>query len=473
MLAVHRARAVHRRPGRRHRARAGGRGGRRELRGARGSGDRADHRRARRGPGALEARAAARRPVRHAGGGPQHRRRGRPRCRRGSTPPSPPRSPRPGHRPGGAVRRHRYRRGDRLAPARHGLLGHGGHRRRAGRRGPRRAGLVRRGPRHRAGRPLRGVGAGPARAGPDRRPSRGQLPVLALEVGTSAAGHTRRGVAHRPRGHPACAPRGGLRRGRHPVGHRPDRPGGRHRAAERAAAAGGAGGRRPDQRGRWRRAGRGRLHRGGPAGAAAPGGAAGLPAGGAAAAGQREQSGGRRRRRDRGGIRGGARPARGQPGGGRRPHRDRADGGERPRRGCRGRRRGRGARGAPTPVIDVQLVRPTTVERMALPGVPEDRFLVSVDDPAIAARALGWRPPPGVAGPAAGAGRRTVGRRRARGARGVVDAVLVRAPEGDWLRPVEVDALCRAAGLPTVPTAWAPTAEEAAAAVARAGARWP
>lgn len=126
-------------------------------------------------------------------------------------------------------------------------------------------------------------------------------------------------------------------------------------------------------------------------------------------------------------------------------------------------------RGAPTPVLDVQLVRATTVERLALPGAPEDRFLMSVDDPGIAARAMG-----------VAARRRAWLDRRPRpltvpsgidvhAAHEVVEGVAGRAPEGDWLLPPEVEALCRAAGIPAAPQTWVTTPQEAAAAVARSG----
>jgi acyl-CoA synthetase (NDP forming)/GNAT superfamily N-acetyltransferase len=124
--------------------------------------------------------------------------------------------------------------------------------------------------------------------------------------------------------------------------------------------------------------------------------------------------------------------------------------------------------GAPggTPVIDVRLGRATSLERIGLPGAPAGRFLVSVAEPAVAARALGaaarrrdWlsRPPGG--GPApAGVDVRAAG--------DVVTGVLRRAPGGDWLLPEEVSALCRSAGLPVVPLSWATTPDAAAAAAA-------
>ncbi|HEY7815729.1 MAG TPA: acetate--CoA ligase family protein, partial [Nakamurella sp.] len=126
-------------------------------------------------------------------------------------------------------------------------------------------------------------------------------------------------------------------------------------------------------------------------------------------------------------------------------------------------------RGTETPLIDVQLVRSTTVERQPLPGAPADRFLMSVDDPGTAARALG----------VAARRRAWLDRRPApltvpagidvHAAREVIDAVLSRAPDGDWLLPPEVDALCRAAGIPAAPLDWVTTPQEAAAAVARVG----
>ena len=125
------------------------------------------------------------------------------------------------------------------------------------------------------------------------------------------------------------------------------------------------------------------------------------------------------------------------------------------------------SRGLPTVVVDVQLTRATTAERLRLRGAPPERFLLSVNDPGTAARALGvavrrraWlsRPPasrvvpPGV---------------DVRAARSVVRDVLARAPGGDWLLPPESAVLCRAAGLPVVPTEWVTTSEEAVAAATR------
>jgi acyl-CoA synthetase (NDP forming)/GNAT superfamily N-acetyltransferase len=124
-------------------------------------------------------------------------------------------------------------------------------------------------------------------------------------------------------------------------------------------------------------------------------------------------------------------------------------------------------RDLPTPVIDVRLTRQTTVERLELDGAPQDRFLLSVNDPGTAARALGvavrrrvWlsRPP---ASPAVPPGVDV------RGARSTVRHGLSRAPGGDWLLPTEVADLCAAAGLTTVPTTWVTTSEEAVAAAAR------
>jgi acyl-CoA synthetase (NDP forming)/RimJ/RimL family protein N-acetyltransferase len=125
------------------------------------------------------------------------------------------------------------------------------------------------------------------------------------------------------------------------------------------------------------------------------------------------------------------------------------------------------SRALPTPLVDVRLTRATTVERLVLPGTPGDRFVVSANDPGVAARALGvavrrsaWlsRPvagrtvPDGVDGAAA---------------RAAVRAALGRSPDGDWLSPPEVAAVCAAAGLATVPTAWVRTGREAAAAATR------
>ncbi|GAA3162254.1 bifunctional GNAT family N-acetyltransferase/acetate--CoA ligase family protein [Blastococcus jejuensis] len=127
------------------------------------------------------------------------------------------------------------------------------------------------------------------------------------------------------------------------------------------------------------------------------------------------------------------------------------------------------ARGCPTPVIDVALVRPTSVERVVLPGAPPGRFLVSVNEPGTAARALAvaarrraWlsrTPGPPVVPPGVDV----------RAARAAVTAALARQPAGGWLLPPEVEALCSAGGLRLVPSAWATTAAEAAAAAAGIG----
>lgn len=125
-------------------------------------------------------------------------------------------------------------------------------------------------------------------------------------------------------------------------------------------------------------------------------------------------------------------------------------------------------RGTETPLIDVQLVRPTTVERIELPGAPPGRFLVSVNEPGLAARAL-----------AVAVRRRAWLSRRPgpptvpegidiHGAHEVVTDALSRSPAGGWLLPLEVDALCRAAGIPAVPIRWVTTGPEAVAEVRRA-----
>lgn len=120
--------------------------------------------------------------------------------------------------------------------------------------------------------------------------------------------------------------------------------------------------------------------------------------------------------------------------------------------------------GAATPVIAVRPTQAAAVERIDHAPPADERFLLSVADPITAARALSvalcrrdWlaRPrttaavPDGV---------------DVRAAREVVDDVLTRAPAGDWLLPPETIRLCAAAGLATVPTAWAPTAAAAVAA---------
>jgi acyl-CoA synthetase (NDP forming)/RimJ/RimL family protein N-acetyltransferase len=130
-------------------------------------------------------------------------------------------------------------------------------------------------------------------------------------------------------------------------------------------------------------------------------------------------------------------------------------------------------RGTATALVDVQLVRPTTIERIALPSAPRDRFLVSVNEPGLAARALGvamrrrdWL--------ARGTGPPTVpdgidihaAHRVLAGARDRTSSAS--SPGGGWLLPLEVDALCRAAGIPVVAVRWVRTRAEAVAAVRRA-----
>jgi acyl-CoA synthetase (NDP forming) len=123
----------------------------------------------------------------------------------------------------------------------------------------------------------------------------------------------------------------------------------------------------------------------------------------------------------------------------------------------------------PVPVIDVRLGAPEAVWRTDLPGDPGRRFLVSVADPVVAARALavGCRHrahltrPPGTPVVPDGVD--------VHAASAVVTGVLTRAPAGDWLRPDEVTALCTAAGLPLVPTRHVRTAREAAAAARALG----
>ena len=119
------------------------------------------------------------------------------------------------------------------------------------------------------------------------------------------------------------------------------------------------------------------------------------------------------------------------------------------------------AGGGGTPVIDVRLTRPTAVERLELTGGPADRFLVSVDDPARAAAALGaamrrmrWlsRPPEVPTAPD-GVDVHRAGE--------VVAAALSRSPDGEWLRAPEVTALCRAAGIAQAPATWVTSPGEA------------
>ena len=122
------------------------------------------------------------------------------------------------------------------------------------------------------------------------------------------------------------------------------------------------------------------------------------------------------------------------------------------------------AGGGGTPVIDVRLTRPTSVERLPLTGGPVDRFVVSVDDPARAAEALG----------AAMRRRRWLSRARevptapdgvdVRRAGEIVAAALSRSPEGEWLRAPEVAALCSAAGIAQAPGSWITSPHEAVAA---------
>jgi acyl-CoA synthetase (NDP forming) len=119
------------------------------------------------------------------------------------------------------------------------------------------------------------------------------------------------------------------------------------------------------------------------------------------------------------------------------------------------------AAGGRTPVIDVRLGRTTGVERIPLDGATP-RFVPSVAEPVTAARAMGaamrraaWlalpreipEPPSGV---------------DVLAARRVVTEVLGRAPEGDWLLPDEVSALCAAAARQTRSGAGPPPGSAAA-----------
>ena len=118
------------------------------------------------------------------------------------------------------------------------------------------------------------------------------------------------------------------------------------------------------------------------------------------------------------------------------------------------------AAGGATVVVDVRLTGTASVERVPLPA-PSDRFLVSVNDPAVAAGALGvamrrarWLcSPREVATAPDGVD--------VRAAREAVRAVLAREPRGGWAQVLETVALCAAAGLPQVPATWATTSEEA------------
>ncbi len=131
------------------------------------------------------------------------------------------------------------------------------------------------------------------------------------------------------------------------------------------------------------------------------------------------------------------------------------------------------ARGA-MPVIDVRPDRPSTLERVSLPGDPDGRFVVSVNDPAAAARALAvavrrraWlnRPAAVVSPPS---------EVDACVARRVVTAALTRDPAGSWLSPAEVSAVCAAAGLPLARwTDPAPPPDDGQLAVHVAGVRDP
>jgi acyl-CoA synthetase (NDP forming)/GNAT superfamily N-acetyltransferase len=119
------------------------------------------------------------------------------------------------------------------------------------------------------------------------------------------------------------------------------------------------------------------------------------------------------------------------------------------------------------PVIDVRIGAADAVRRIDLPGEPGQRFLVSAGDPQTAARALR----------VAVSRREGATRRRAqlaapadvdvRGAAGMIAGVLDRAPGGDWLRPEEVDALAKTAGLPLAPSYPVRTSREVTAAVRR------
>lgn len=120
------------------------------------------------------------------------------------------------------------------------------------------------------------------------------------------------------------------------------------------------------------------------------------------------------------------------------------------------------ATGGTTPVIDVRLGRTTGVERVPL-AATSDRFVTSVAEPVTAARAMGaamrraaWLALPREI-PEAPAGVDVLAARR------VVTGVLGRAPQGDWLLPDEVSALCAAAALPMVRVHPVTTAREAAA----------
>ena len=109
---------------------------------------------------------------------------------------------------------------------------------------------------------------------------------------------------------------------------------------------------------------------------------------------------------------------------------------------------GDGASPDGVPVLDVRPDRPTTLERLSLPGDVAGRFVVSVNDPAVAAGAMSvaWR-------------RRAASRRPVEPpeppsdvdqdtARRVAGEALSRTPEGTWLSPPEVTSVCAAAGLP-------------------------
>jgi acyl-CoA synthetase (NDP forming) len=125
--------------------------------------------------------------------------------------------------------------------------------------------------------------------------------------------------------------------------------------------------------------------------------------------------------------------------------------------------------GAPIPVVLVNPAQAAAADRIELAGAPDGRFLLSVADAGTAARALAvavrrraWLARP--RGPATAPDGVDV-----RSARLVVAEVLSRAPVGDWLLPPETDRLCRAAGLATVPTVWAPTPRAAVDAATRLG----
>ena len=375
-------------------------------------------------------------------------------------------------RPGHAVRRHRDRRGERVAAYRgsacppwwrsgtpwtsaHGTSWRGSTRIRSRRWS--------------SSTPSRSRTSG-GWSGPAAHLS-ARVPVLALESGTSSAGQRPR----RPRTRRGRPPPGALREAAYAAGGiqsvatlpdlaaavallrgQPLPPAPRWRCSPTSAG-----------EACWRRTPASPRPARRSAARRAPGAAAGRPGPLASTT----EPGRRRRGGDRGGVRRGAHLSAREPGGGRRAHRDRADGGQRSCAGrCRPRRRRRHQVGRRPSSTCSSPVRPRwsgcSSGRAAGP-VPRSRSTTPGRRRAPSAWRHGGGPGcPGPVGPVIPAGRRRPGRTT------VVGDALVRAPDGAWLAP-EVESLCRAAGSPTVPTAWVTSGAEAVAAARRGTGRWP